>query len=243
MRALILWLCLSVAALADHVKIIGPNEVARGALCILRIDGLEKPAEAVFAWTVAPADLVIADLMDRQGNPVLLVPTDRDGTWHLVLAHLHGSKINQVVHTVKVGAGPQPVPPGPNPPGPTPVPPGPTPMPGVGFRVFILEETAERDRATALVLNSTRVREYLNAKCAKGPDGKTPEFRIWDDDITPGELSHAPENWRKAFERAKADSKGSVPWLIVSDSVRGESRPLPKTEDELLAVLRAYGGN
>lgn len=124
-------------------------------------------------------------------------------------------------------------------------PPQPPPIPGNGFRVLILEETADRDklpREQAAILRSTVIRGYLNAKCAKAPDGKTPEYRILDDDLTPELLKFERPNFAEAFAKAKTDSQGKTPWLVVSNGETGTSRPLPVTVDETLKILKQYGG-
>lgn len=113
--------------------------------------------------------------------------------------------------------------------------PGPAPIPGGKLRVLILEESATPDRATALVLNSPKWRDYLKSKSG--------EFRIMDDDIPASELFATPEPWKSTYERAKTESKGVVPWIMASDGVRkGTQGPLPKTEDEMLNVLKSVGG-
>lgn len=113
----------------------------------------------------------------------------------------------------------------------------PAPIPGDGLRMLIVEETADRGklpRPQAAILTSTKVREYLKAKHG--------EFRQLDDDQTPEENAFMSENWRAAYERAKADSKGATPWCIISNGKTGESRALPASEDELLTLLKIYGG-
>lgn len=115
--------------------------------------------------------------------------------------------------------------------------PSPPPIPGDGLRMLILEETADRGklpRPQAAILTSTKVREYLKAKSG--------EMRQLDDDQTAEETAFMSANWKAAYERAKADSKGVTPWVILSNGRTGESRPLPASEDELLTLLKSYGG-
>lgn len=115
-------------------------------------------------------------------------------------------------------------------------PPSPPPIPGAGFRVLILEETTERTKSTAAVLAGTRWREYVKSKSG--------EWRIFDDDIPDAEWKFAKEPWISAFKRAKEDSHGKVPWLLVSNGVdRGSSMPLPATEDDLLSKLKEVEGD
>jgi hypothetical protein len=123
---------------------------------------------------------------------------------------------------------------------PTPV--DPPPIPDAGFRVLVIEETAERGklpRDQQTILTSTEVRAYLNAKCAKGPDGKTPEFRFFDKDT---DVSHESKVWQEAMAKAKATPGFVVPWLIVSDGKKGSDGPLPANVAEMLAELKKYGG-
>lgn len=116
-------------------------------------------------------------------------------------------------------------------PGPGPEP-GPAPIPQTGLRVLIVEETAERTAATSAIIGSTAIRSYVAEKCAKGPDGKTPEFRIYDKDVT-GESAV----WQEAMKLPRQ----SLPWLIVSNGKQGYEGPLPKTPAETLTLLKKFG--
>lgn len=121
----------------------------------------------------------------------------------------------------------------------------PPPIAAEGFRVLILEETGDRPKLTRdqlAALNSTVMTGYLNAKCVKGPDGKTPEWHRWDDDFTPEQLAQQPQLWRDAIERAKKDSAGKLPWLLVSNGKSGASVPFPASEVDVMALLKKYGG-
>lgn len=121
----------------------------------------------------------------------------------------------------------------------------PAPIPGDGLRMLIVEETADRGklpRPQAAILQSTRIREYLNSHCAKGADGKTPEWRQLDDDFTADQLKFEQPNFVKAYADAKTASGGKTPWLVISNGSSGVSTPLPATEDEVLAELKNYGG-
>lgn len=109
------------ANVGHHVAINGPTDVPIGGLCIVIVEGLK--ADDSLSWVAVP-EIQIADLIDRQGRPVLLVPSNITGTYHLVLAFSDNGKVAQKTHTVRVGQS-TPVPPGPTPP--TPVPPGPGP--------------------------------------------------------------------------------------------------------------------
>lgn len=133
------------------------------------------------------------------------------------------------------GGGPNP-PPGPDPP-PDPGP-GPIPIPGDSKRALIVYESSELSLippSQAVLITSGNVRDYLDSHCSKGPDGITPERRIWDKDV---DLTNVSETWKKAM----ALPRTSIPWLVVSNGVAGYSGPLPLTEAELLTTLKKYLG-
>ncbi|HEY1378693.1 MAG TPA: hypothetical protein VGF55_17980 [Gemmataceae bacterium] len=134
------------------------------------------------------------------------------------------------VCTVVVGESPAP---------PAPTPPSPAPLPGAGLRVLIVYETAElstypKDQLS--VLYGSAVRGYLDAHCAKGPDGKTAEWRIWDQNVPTGAEAKV---WQDAMSR----KRDKLPWLVVSNGASGFEGPLPGTVGETLKLLKQYGGD
>lgn len=148
---------------------------------------------------------------------------------------------------VTIGTPPDPPPPGPGPgPGPNPpVPPGPTPtpapIPAAGLHVLVIlgsKDIGSLPASQADALRATEVRQYLNAHCPNGDDGKTKEWRIWDEATDPSQESKL---WQDAFRRPHK----STPWIIVSnpDKGGGFEGPLPKDSASLLALLKQYGGD
>lgn len=132
-----------------------------------------------------------------------------------------------------VGPPVPPVPPVP----PTP-PPGPAPIPDPGLRVLMVYETAELSKlppSQLAALYSTGMRAYLSTACVKGADGKTPEWRCWDQN-TPTDL--APDVWKRAMARPRT----SLPWLIVSNGKAGYEGPMPLTEEEVRTKVKLYEG-
>lgn len=129
-----------------------------------------------------------------------------------------------------------PVPPAP------PVPPSPpAPIPEAGFRVLIVVKEAELSKLPAgqvTALTSTAVRQYLNAKCAVGPDGETKEWRIWDSGI---DASNESALWQDALKRAAGKP---LPWLIISNPGHGDGYEgaLPADAGVLLKLLQQHGG-
>lgn len=163
----------------------------------------------------------------------------------LVFSGVKDDLVRQML-TVTVGPRPPPVPPGPTPPGPTPpgpTPPGPTPeppapIPGGANRVLIVYESSDLPRYTpeqASVFSAASVREYLARKCAKGPDGKTPEYRVWDKDV---DTSSVSDTWKEAMKLPRQ----SLPWIIISNGTTGFNGPLPPNAADTLTLLKKYMG-
>jgi hypothetical protein len=135
-----------------------------------------------------------------------------------------------------MGQAPQP-PPGP---GPQPDPDDPpAPIPGDSNRVLIIYESSELSKYSpeqSTIFAAAKIREYLNRTCSKGPDGKTPEYRIWDKDVDTGNVSKV---WQDAVKMPRA----SLPWIIVSNGTTGFSGPLPGTVDETITLLKKHLGD
>lgn len=126
---------------------------------------------------------------------------------------------------VTVGKPVPPTPPGPEPPGP-----GPVPIPTEGLRVLFVTESGDGWPA---IIRAQEVRDYLNAKCIKV--GNQPEWRVFDPQQ---DVSNESKIWQDAM---KIERK-SLPWLIISNGTSGYSDALPATKDELMRLLKQYGG-
>jgi hypothetical protein len=132
---------------------------------------------------------------------------------------------------------PQPPPKPPDPPKP-PEPPAPQTGP---LKVLIVYDSdpARRAKYTAgqrEAMDSVKVLTYLNAHCAKGADGRTPEWRSWADNA---DASKESPVWQQVFARPRK----SLPWLVVSNGTpAGYEGPLPGGVDEMLKLLQQYGG-
>lgn len=129
---------------------------------------------------------------------------------------------------------PDPKPPTPNPDDPVIAP----PIPDAGFRVLILQNTADLTKlppSQNAILTSGVMRAYLNSHCITGPDGKLKEWRIWD---AAGPFDAESQLWQTATKR----KRDSVPWIVISNGKTGFEGPLPKTIDETMTLLEKYGG-
>lgn len=246
MRAPVAILSVLVLAAAAPAQIKGPTEIStpvgRLAAVPLTIDGdqsdyavLGTDVDAFREFTTDPAQLR------------LRVIGYAPGTAYVTVAAVKGGKL-QPLFVVKVtitGPAPPPVPPGP-----TPVPPGPTPptpvpvdppIAGEGLRMLIVRESADLSNLPSgqvQAMTSADVRGYLQKTCPKGPDGRTPEFRVYDKDQ---DVAGESATWRAAFARA-TKKMSKVPWIAVSNGHDGYEGPLPESADALLALLKKYGG-
>lgn len=195
----------------------------------------------------AEPELVVVELPDgtRTTDAALEVAgakLDKNGTWIVRGVPKPGEK--GWMRTITVSTGIQPEPPKPpEPPTPPtpPVPPAPVPIPAAGFRVLLVEEKDDRGtipQPQLAAMFSTQVRDYLNRKCAKGPDGKTPEWRFWDKDVV---LSAESETWQKIWTATKPQLT-KLPAVVVINGTDGKVFDMPADEAGLLALLKQYGG-
>ncbi len=148
------------------------------------------------------------------------------------------AEIVTVAFDVDAGQGPQPPPPKPiDPPQPKPVDP-PAPIPAAGLHVLVVYESADLSKYPSgqqAAIYAKSVRDYLNATCPAGPDGKTRQWRMWDKDT---DATEEQKLWQDALKRARTQT----PWVIVSNGTTGFEGPLPASADEMLALLKRYGG-
>lgn len=171
-----------------------------------------------------------------------LPPGESQITAVLLKIDYEAKKTSQSILAVNLGYR-SPTPPEPEPgpdPGPDPKPDEKPPFPSDGFRVLILEETEDRASlplSQSTILFSPIIRDYLINNTARDAKGY-PGYRIWDDDFT--NLQYEQQVWKDAYEAAKRDSQGTLPWIVISDGKRGTSQPLPANVDETLALLRQF---
>ena len=246
MRTLaVLLLFAAGAAWGEPPKIVGETKLPPYKLVRLKVENL--PPKAGLLWKVRAADPRNQPLIDwATGRNVqkpewvappgvytveLTVGTTGEGG-ALVL---DGDEV-----TVTIGTPTPPVPPGPTPPTPpgpqppTPAPDNPAPIPGDGLRVLVVFETADVARlpvAQAAILYSKTARDFLEANCVAGPDGRTKEYRIYDRDVV-GDS----QLWQAAMKRPRS----SVPWLVVSNGRAGYEGPLPATVADFIELVGKY---
>jgi hypothetical protein len=78
-------------------------------------------------------------------------------------------------------------------------------------------------------------REFLNAKTAPGPDGRTRSWRIYDADT---DVTAEAKVWQDAM----AVPRQSLPWLVVSNGRTGFSGPLPADPAAFQAIVNQHAG-
>lgn len=137
---------------------------------------------------------------------------------------------------------PSPVPPSPVPPAPVPPAPSPAPINADGFRVIFIYEQTDKLYAPVVdsMLNSTEIRAFLTARCAKDKNGQA-SFRYWDDDSADTDFSpDAPAYLKAAYLAAVKDKPADAVWIIVSDGKTGFVGQCPDTAAGVLELLKKY---
>lgn len=229
-------LCLLIATASQaEVTIKGERKVDAGRLVRLDVGGVEVGAKTRVIWKVAGRNGAVADV-ERVGNRIVFTGPAGVYTVSLRVIDFKQELFEEADAEITIGEVVPPVPPTP-PPGPGPGPkPDAAPIPVAGFRVLIVYESADATKlppAQHSIIYGKTMRDFLNATCAVGPDNKTREWNIWDQDV---DTSAVAKHWQDAMKRPRK----SVPWLLVSNGVTGWEGPLPATVDETLALLRKY---
>lgn len=136
--------------------------------------------------------------------------------------------------TIQVDAGV-----GPRPPPKQEDPPKPSPIPVDGFRVLIVEESADRaklPKEQAAIIFDKEIRDFLTANCAKDSDYPNGAWRIWDKDT---DTAGAGKTFADAMKRPRS----AMPWIIIGNHPNGGYEgPLPKSVEETMALLKKYRG-
>lgn len=137
---------------------------------------------------------------------------------------------------IDIGVAPQP------PPGPVdPIDPiNPPVVVPTGFRaMFIYEASTAMTREQLHIFNSTKIREYLTAKCAKSAELNQPEWRFWDKDVKV--TSKESKTMADMFTALKPEF-GNLPLIAIHANGQGRVFPWPETEAATLELLQSYGG-
>lgn len=168
----------------------------------------------------------------------VLLARNLPGTYQLQFLKNGPEDIGPVVNgnplTISI-TGPRP-PPGPTPPTPPTPPQPPEPTPGPLRVLFVYDPQTFLSPQQEPIKRAQVIRDYLIAKCGKGPDGN-PEARFLP--VTE-DMSKYTQVWKNAMARA-VDKK--MPWLIISNGKDIYEGPWPESVDKTMELLRRYGGN
>jgi len=146
----------------------------------------------------------------------------------------HESDAPLLVLTVS-GQGPKPPPdPEPDPEPDDPTPPGPV----TSFRViWILESGDTLNAAQTAIPDAKAVRDYVNAKTTRSPDGQ-PGWRTYDpQQITTNEPEVIQELWRQIKRKA-----WQTPCVAIEVNTHTIVLPFPANTADALTLLKRYGG-
>ena len=231
--------CLCIVAMASPLaaqSVTLPAEIkgARGAWIIVapKVDGgtpkwrVDSRLQEVDLAALLPADSV-AKLKGKVFTSVT------DGRFKVEVWCAKADGVSDIATTWLVVGDGKPV----TPDGVKPQPAAPAPIPVPGFRVLIVEEVMNRaalPTSQRLILTSVApngVRAFCEANCVLGPDGKTREFRIYDQNVN---MTKESSLWQDAMKRPRT----SLPWLIVSNGTTGYEGPLLKTAEDTVALLK-----
>jgi hypothetical protein len=235
------------AAEPPVARLSGPKAVEVGSPIVLNPAGSAFPGGLEFGVASGPGPAPVVALKSDDGQTVIGFGTAAASGTYVFYVVAWGENVpnGRPAHsfafwTVQVGEVPPPVPPGPGPgPGPGPDPFGGGTTAAPAFRCLIVYESADLSKlppAQLTAITSAAVRDYLNAHCVAGPDGKTKEWRVWDQNVN---TANESPMWQKVMARSRA----SVPWIVIGNGTSGYEGPLPQTTDAVLALLRKYGGN
>ena len=110
--------------------------------------------------------------------------------------------------------------------------PKPKTMVADGLHVLIVYETENltREKYVGDIISSPVIRNYITSKSGNGNN-----FRFFDQDT---KFTECDGFWCKAMARERK----SVPWVLIRNDKHMHEGPLPKSVDELLKLLKRFGG-
>lgn len=195
------------------------SEVTVGTLLIVSgRDAQHARVEGSLSWYVEPA---VPSYVDSSGDTLVISSGLQPTTIHItqIVSSLSG-KHDFTRLAIRVGQAPNPPPIDPDDDDPAPVPPTPTEI-----KVLIIEETANRTVATANIITSPKIRQWVLNNCSK--TDRIPDYRVYDQDTA---VENQPQWIRDGFD----EPRSSLPWLIIHGRHSG---PLPDTVEETLEIL------
>lgn len=198
-----------------------------------------KAGQEVWIHKIRAGDTEAKDhFFPAQPAPWSWVSANKEGVATLtVMANGDAGKTPVPVSVVKFVVGQpkpiEPVNPPVNPPGPvTPV------TPVTGLRVVLVYESEDAmTREQLAILASPKIKDWLNAHCAKDEKGR-PGWRKWDKDV---DTKLETSTWQSLWTAIKP-KLGPLPQIVIVSNQKGETFELPDTEQKTLDLLANYGG-
>lgn len=166
---------------------------------------------------------------------IWIVEAIATGTAELIVVPIGGTEKDIVRRTIDANVGPRPPPIPPVPPVPPDPKPDPAPIPLAGFRVLIVYDPATLTKDQEGIVFGKATRDYLQAKCVVGADGKTKDFWILQSGV---DVSAAPKWIGDVIQR----HPGQKTFMVISDGKTGYDGAIPADATEALKVLKKVGG-
>ena len=101
--------------------------------------------------------------------------------------------------------------------------------------MLVITDTGSGTTVSPPVLFDTSVRSALRETGM--------EWRRFDDSFDVGGESFLDSAWKDAYRKALKDSNGTLPWILIGNGSRGDSKPLPVDAGSLVKLIKKYGGS
>ena len=180
-------------------------------------------------WETSPPDVKVTlnqgdGPEDVENNGSAVVLPQRTTLYTIAATNPEGTTAySQTIVTVSDKPPPDVIPPG--------------PVLETGFRVLVIHQNKNQlTKEQLLLVDSTKLRTYLDSVCAKGPNGQ-PEHRFYAEE----QLSSIPDNMPNIKKMSQLPRQ-SLPWVIISPAkgTTGYSGALPANEAALMELLKRY---
>lgn len=234
--------------LALVAKLAGPTSAQAGMPILLNPSG-SIADKLEFGCARGPEKPGVMKLVSEDGATTFgLTTASKTGTYLFYVIAWSKDKARHEFAFVEIviGEGPAPTPKPPEP-KPNPPKPDPKPIPAKDFRVlFLFESSGGKMKLTqeqSNIVNSPKVREYLNRKTPLGgADGRTRDYRFWDQDIVRNIAQQKDSDVWNGIGQTATAWLDQLPAVIVFNGTAGTHYPFPATETQLLELLKKHGG-
>ena len=118
--------------------------------------------------------------------------------------------------------------------------------PTTGMVVVIVEDETRSEPLTSgqvVAMGAKEVDEYLDAHCAKGADGKTPEAKKYHKGADVSLQSKEVQDLHAKVVQKMNKSGTKDPYIGIKAGRKTAIGPVPEGKDNMLGLLKKYGGN